>query len=264
MKLRPPVKVHGGKFYLAKWIIEHLPENYQEMHYLEPFCGGASVLLNKKPSKEEIINDLDDSIVTLLRVIRDQCTQFIRKIKRISYKEANFEAALKRTEFPSDLHKAINEFVLRRMSRGGLKKAYAWSKRERGGQPGEINAWETIIDLIPAISTRLQNVIIINKPAIELLKIFDEPNVLVYADPPYLHETRESPEAYTHEMMVDEHMALAEVLNNFKGKVLISGYPSRLYNKLYKNWRCEKKKIANHASQQKVKPIKMELLWCNF
>lgn len=262
--MRPPFKCHGGKSYLAKWIIEQLPENYQEMIYLEPFCGGASVLLNKEPSQEEIINDLDENIITLFRIIRDQCIQFLRKIKRIRYKETNFNAALKRADFPSDLHMAINEFILRRMSRGGLKKAFAWSNRKRGGQPGEINAWETIIDLIPEISQRLQNVIILNKPAIQLLKVFDEPNVLVYADPPYLHETRESPDAYTHEMLVDDHIALAEVLNNFKGKVLISGYPSRLYSKLYKNWRCEKKKIANHASQQKVKPIKIELLWCNF
>ena len=262
--MRPPFKCHGGKSYLAKWIINHLPQNYQEMVYLEPFCGGASVLLNKKPSAEEIINDLDENVVILLRVLRDQCTQFLRKIKRVGYRETNFDTALNRVEFTNEFHRAINEFILRRMSRGGLKKAFAWSARKRGGQPGEINAWETIIDLIPAISTRLQNVIILNKRAIELLKLFDEPNVLCYCDPPYLHETRESPDAYTHEMLVDDHIALADVLNGFKGKVLLSGYPSRLYNKLYKTWRCEKKKIANHASQQKVKPIKMELLWMNF
>lgn len=264
--MRPPFKCHGGKSYLAKWIIEQLPADHQEMVYLEPFCGGANVLLNKDPSKEEIINDLDKDIIILFRVIRDQCTQFIRKIKKVEYKESNFEIALKRTNLAEsdDLHKAMNEFTLRRMSRGGLGKAFAWSNRERGGQPGEINAWETIIDTLPEISQRLQNVIILNKPAVAVLKVFDEPNVLVYADPPYLQETRESPDVYTHEMLVDDHIALAEVLNNFKGKVMISGYPSRLYNKLYKNWRCEKKKIANHASQQKVKPIKVELLWCNF
>ena len=262
--MRPPFKCHGGKSYLAKWIIEQFPDHYEEMTYLEPFCGGASVLLNKKPSKEEIINDLDINIIILFRILRDQCTQFIRKIKKIRYKELNFETAIKKQDFSGDLEKAINEFILRRMSRGGLKKAFAWSNRERGGQPGELNAWETIIDLIPSISERLHNVIILNKPAIPLLKIFNDPNMLVYADPPYLHETRESPDAYTHEMMVDDHIELAEVLNNFKGKVLISGYPSRLYNRLYKNWKCEKKKMPNHASQQKVKPIKIELLWRNF
>ena len=150
--MRPPFKCHGGKSYLAKWIIEYLPENYQEMVYLEPFCGDASVLLNKEASKEEIINELDENIIILFRIIRDQCTQFLRKIKRVGYKEINFEAALKRTEFENDLHRAINEFILRRMSRGGLKKAFAWSNRERGGQPGEINAWEKSLICSPKLA----------------------------------------------------------------------------------------------------------------
>lgn len=261
-KTRSPIKTHGGKSYLSSWIISQFPENYQEMTYLEPFCGGANVLLNKKPSKEEVINDLDENIIVLFRILRDQCTQFIRKIKTIKYKESNFSIASKKAE--NDLQKAINEFVLRRMSRGGLKKAFAWSNRERGGQPGEINAWETIIDSLPDISQRLQNVIILNKTAISLLKVFDEKDILVYADPPYLHETRESIDAYTHEMLVDDHIALADALNNFKGKVLLSGYPSRLYNRLYKGWKCESKKMPNHASQKKVKSVKLELLWRNF
>lgn len=262
--MRPAFKCHGGKFYLSKWIIENFPENYQNLTYIEPFCGGASVLLNKAPSETEIINDLDEDIVILYRVLRDQKEEFVKKLKKIKYKKANFEAALERKEFASDLIKAVNELILRRMSRGGLKKAFCWSNRLRGQQPGEINSWQTIIEQIPKISDRLKDVFIFNKCAIKLLKMFDEDNVLAYIDPPYLPETRESPNAYKHEMTVDEHVELSEVLNNFKGKVLLSGYPSRLYSRLYKNWTCEKKKIVNHASQQKTKPIKVELLWRNY
>lgn len=263
--MRPPFKCHGGKSYLAKWIIEQFPENYDNMVYLEPFCGGASVLLNKIASAEEIINDLDDNIINVFRVLRDQCTEFIRKIKKVTYKENNFKAATQANQKEmADLDKAVNEFVIRRMSRGGLKKNFAWSNRKRGGKPGEINAWDTIIELLPEISKRLHNVIILNKPAVEIIKLFNEQNVLLYCDPPYLPETRESLDAYTHEMIVDDHIALGDILNNFKGKAIISGYPSRLYNKIYKGWICEKKKIANHASQQKVKPVKLELLWKNF
>jgi len=263
VKIRSPIKCHGGKNYLAKWIIEHFPENYQEKVYLEPFCGGANVLLNKEPSKDEIINDLDPDIIVLFRIIRDQSTSFLRKIRKIRYKESNFQTALEK-KGDGDLRQAINEFILRRMSRGGLKKAFAWSNRERGGQPGEINSWKTIIKSIPSISERLQKVIILNRSAISLIKVFDEADVLVYCDPPYLSETRESPDAYQYEMSIDDHIELAEILNGFKGKALISGYPSRLYSRLYKNWTCDKKQIVNHASQQKVKPIKTELLWRNF
>ena len=54
-KIRPPVKTHGGKHYLKNFIIENFPENYEELIYCEPLCGGASVLLNKNKSKQEII-----------------------------------------------------------------------------------------------------------------------------------------------------------------------------------------------------------------
>ena len=183
--MRPAFKCHGGKSYLSKWIIDLFPQNYQEMVYLEPFCGAASVLLNKDFSREEIINDTDEDIIVLFRVLRDQCTQFLRKVKKVNYKKSRFETALNKKEFSDDLSQALNEFILRRMSRGGLKKAFSWSDRKRGGQPGEINAWESIIDLLPEISKRLQTVIILNKPAISLIKTFCDPDVLCYCLPPW-------------------------------------------------------------------------------
>jgi DNA adenine methylase len=262
--IRPPFKCHGGKFYLNQWIIAQFPENYETMSYIEPFCGGANVLLHKTPSHEELINDLDSNITLIMQMIRDQLSEFVKQIKKIKYKESTFQAALQKVEFENEMDRAINEFVLRRMSRGGMKKAFAWSNRLRGNQPGDVNAWKTIIDQLPRISDRLQNVYIINRSAIEILKVFDNENALAYIDPPYLPETRESPNVYDFEMSIEKHMELADVLNAFKGKVLISGYPSRLYNRLYKDWKCESKKIANHSSQQKIKATKTELLWRNF
>lgn len=263
-KLRPPFKIHGGKYFLSQWIISQFPENYQEMVYLEPFCGAASVLLNKEPSKEEIINDLDKDIITLFKILRDQFPDFIKKLNKVKYSEKNFLAAMEPKYYSDEISRAIDELVVRRMSRGGLKKAFSWSNRERGGQPGEINSWETIIKALPEISERLKDVYILDKNAIELIETFNETDTLVYVDPPYLPETRESNNVYKHEMTIDDHIALSDVLNGFKGKALVSGYPSRLYNKLYKSWKCEKKKMANHSSQQKTKPIKLELLWKNY
>ena len=164
-KMRPPIKVHGGKSYLSSWIIQYFPENYQEMTYIEPFCGGANVLLNKKTSTEEIMNDLDINVTNLFWVLRDQLDDFIKLINKVKYNKKTFEDALEKKEFKDDLHHAINEFILRRMSRGGMKKSFAWSNRLRGNKPGEINAWETIIKTLPSISERLKNVYIFNKNA---------------------------------------------------------------------------------------------------
>jgi DNA adenine methylase len=266
-KLRPAFKSFGGKFYLANWIINQFPDNYQQMDYLEPYCSGASVLLNKQlvtsPGGCEIISDLDVGVINVLRAIRDQPKELITKLKKVKYNEATFNKA-QEDKSEDYLDKAVNEFILRRMSRGGLKKSFAWSDRERGGQPGDVNAWKTIIKLIPDISNRLSTVHILNKPALELIKVFNSENTMLYCDPPYLPETRVSKNAYEFEMSEKNHIDLANILNNFRGKVILSGYQSKLYKKLYKGWKASKKVIANHASQQKIKPTQTEMLWLNY
>ncbi len=87
MAIRPPVKWHGGKRYLAKWIIAHFPPHRV---YLEPFGGGASVLLNKKPVEVETYNDLDQRITRLFRVLRDQGDGFLEKARLIPYSQVEF------------------------------------------------------------------------------------------------------------------------------------------------------------------------------
>jgi DNA adenine methylase len=269
MKLRPAFKIHGGKYYLASWVIDNFPEGYENLDYIEPFSGAASVLLNKSSTVSgatEVINDLHSGVVAIMKTLRDEPEAFIKKLKNTTYSERVFlrELARQKDKFATDFEFAVNEFIVRRMSRGGLKKAFAWSDRQRGGKPGDVNAWETIIEQLPEIADRLKEVFIFNRPALQVISSFNAENVLCYCDPPYVPETRVSQDAYEMEMSTDDHIALATALKSFKGKVVLSGYPSTLYKRLYKDWRCVKKKVANHSSQQKAKSIKVECLWLNY
>src|SRR5581483_6063884 len=175
-------KCFGGKFYLADFIISNFPEH---KIYVEPFCGGGTVLLRKNPSEIEIINDIDSGIISIFESVKNDCNNFLEKLSQIEYCKENFTKALN-----NEFDKPINEFILRRMSRSGMKKNFSWSERLRGGQVGDVNAWQNAIKNIPLTSKRLQNVKIYNKPAIEIIKIYNNENVLLYCDPPYLHETR--------------------------------------------------------------------------
>lgn len=263
-KTRPAFKIHGGKYFLAQWIIENFPENYQEMVYIEPYAGGLNTLFNKEKSKTEIINDLELGIIQIYRALRDEPKEFSRRLSLCKYSEETFIRATKKENITDYLEHAVNDYILRRMSRGGMKKTFAWSERQRGGKPGEINAWETALKELPSLSKRLQEVFIFNKPAIKIIESFNSDNSFVYADPPYLHETRVSKNVYDSEMSTEDHIELARLLNNFKGKVILSGYQSPLYKRLYKDWNTKKKKIANHSSQQKIKEQKTEIIWMNY
>ncbi len=267
-KIRPPIKTHGGKWYLKDFIISNFPENYEQMTYVEPFCAGASVFLNKIRSAIEVISDIDDGVVAVFKALRDEPKEFIARLKRTKYSERAFKIALNKSkeEFEDYIDKAINEYIVRRMSRGGLKKAFAWSDRLRGGQPGDVNAWETMLDQLESISERVQSTSILHKDFTEMMKIWDEPNTLFYLDPPYLHSTRTegSTELYEHEMSVEDHMNLLHLAKNARSKVIISGYSSPLYNRSLKNWKCKKKSVPNHSSQAKSKERRIECVWFNY
>lgn len=241
------------------------------MGYIEPYCGAASVLLNKPRSRMEVINDVDPGITIILRMVRDEPEEFIQRLSAIPYKREVFERAKIKTDesipwrwCADEMTYAVNEFILRRMSRGGLKEAFAWSDRLRGGKPGDVNAWETIIQMIPHISERLQGVHITNEPTTELLPLADQEDMLVYCDPPYLPKTRKAKKTYRFEMTEEQHKELAELLNGMTAQVLLSGNPSSLYDEWYEGWSVSKRDIANHSSQQKIKESRTEVLWYNY
>ncbi len=267
-RLRPPVKTHGGKWYLAPWIIENFPEKYEELTYVEPMCAGASVFLNKNPSKEEVLNDLDRGLTCVFKSLRDEPKEFIEKLKRIRYTERAFKMAIKKNEegFEDYLEHGVNEYMLRRMSRGGLKKAFAWSERTRGGKPGDVNAWKTMLKELPDVAERVKNSVILNTSAFEVFKVWDEEDTLWYLDPPYLPNTREenSTNLYEHEMTVEDHINLLNLVKNARGKVIISGYSSPLYNRTLKGWKTKKKNVANNSGQGKNKERRIEVLWMNY
>ena len=131
---------------------------------------------------------------------------------------------------------------------------------------GDVNAWWTAIDQLPAIIERLRRVEILYQPALEAIRRFDSPETLIYCDPPYLHETRDpnSRDVYGVEMSEDEHRELASVLNTCESKVILSGYPSPLYDELYRSWRHVEIDIANHAAGGKTKARKTEVLWIRY
>ena len=123
-----------------------------------------------------------------------------------------------------------------------------------------------IDDQLPLIAERLRTVQILAKPAIDVIQTWDSVDTLIYCDPPYVPHTRHSGSlnVYGYEMTESQHRDLATVLNQCKGKVVLSGYPSKLYDKLYRKWHRDEFDIANHAAGAKKKGREIECVWRNF
>ncbi len=261
--LRSPVKWHGGKYYLCERIISHFPLHQT---YVEPFGGGASVLLNKQPSPVEIYNDLDEAITRLFRVLRDHGEALRQKLILTPYSEVEFEAAALQHE--DEVEQARRDFVRWRQSLGGRGDAFSFTRHRARREMADVVSGflSTIDDQMPLVIERLRQVQILRRPAIEVIRGWDDPEALFYCDPPYLHETRNrrTTDVYGVEMNEEEHRELATTLRQCKGKVVLSGYPSPLYDELYGDWRRIEFDVANHASSEGKKNRMQEVLWFNW
>lgn len=262
-KLRSPLKWHGGKSYLARRIIALMPEHRV---YVEPFFGGGSVLLNKPKADLEVVGDLNRRVINFWEHISAADVGFLSVIQGTRYCPKIFDTAKAAQWLPdnSPMEEAIFFLVVNRFSRGGLGGDFAWSDRLRGGQPGDVNAWETIKEELPAIAERMAEVRTNCCEARKLMAAYDGPDTLHYLDPPYLHETRTAKKAYGEfEMDLDDHVRLLVAAEACKGTVMLSGYRSKHYDSFLAEWSRIDVDMPNHSGQGSTKQRRTECLWIN-
>lgn len=264
---RPVLRYHGGKWRLAPWIISHFPPHRV---YVEPFGGAASVLLRKPRSYAEVYNDLDDEVVTLFRVLRDppQAARLIELVRLTPFARKDFEASYAPSDDP--LERSRRLIVRAYMGfgsdghNGGTRTGFRANTNHSHTTPA--SDWRNLPEGLEKIVERLRGVVIEHRDAVEIMRQHDGPATLHYVDPPYLFGTR-SPKArrngeryhvYRHELTDVEHETLARHLHDLEGAVVLSGYPSALYERLYGDWSC----IERAALADGARP-RVEALWLN-
>ncbi len=257
---------YGGKFSHLDWLLPLLPSCH---HYCEPFAGSAAVLLNRSPSAIETYNDLDGEVCNFFRVLREEKQKLVEAIGLTPFAREEFALACQLDPELSPLERARRFYVRARQVRTGLAQTASigrWANcknTSRAGMSGVISRWLGGVAMLPEIATRLMRVQIENRPAIQIVNLYDSPNTLFYCDPPYIHETRGDTKAYGHEMTDSQHRDLAAALNAVRGKVAISNYPCELMDELYpkgKWWKTVMSPKTNHSTKGK----RIEALWTNY
>src|SRR5262245_5965936 len=243
-----PLKWHGGKFYLASKIVALMPRH---THYVEPYAGGLSVLLAKDPQGvSEVVNDLNGQLTNLWRVLQgeESFSQFKRVLEAVPFSELEWQDARNGTS-ANPVGEAIQFFILCRQSLAGRMDRFAplSRTRTRRGMNEQASAWLNAVDGLAAVHTRLKRVVILSRDALDVIREQDGPYTLYYLDPPYLGETRTSEGVYTHEMDVEQHRKLLDVVCECQGRVMLSGYPSELYDHRLKDWTRHEFALPNQA-----------------
>jgi DNA adenine methylase len=202
------------------------------------------VLLNRVPSSVETYNDIDGEVVNFFKLLRDDPEGLMRAIALTPFSREEFYKAINEPA-PSlaRLERARRFYVRPRQTRTGLAQTATlgrWANckdTSRAGMSGVISRWFGGVDALTEIGERLLRVQIENRPAIDVIRLYDSPRTLFYCDPPYLHETRGDSNAYGFEMDEEQHRELAQALRRIQGKAAVSGYRCPLMDTLYQGWR---------------------------
>lgn len=292
--LRSPIKSHGGKFYLSESILAVMSPALSAAHvWHEPCAGGANTWLqaSRRGGVVQIVNDADPLIANVWRVFSTEplALRLLERLREVKAgtrddMERNFLAAstvcatrqIVDFEGLSDdwrVGLAAATIVNSRMSRGGMGKNFAWQERDRGGQPGEVNSWQTFVwNHAPRVVERCRNWFALCRDALDLADPATSPDGgvantahLYYYDPPYVKTTRTAPNVYR----VDgfDHVRFIRIVRNAPARIAISGYANELYATELtpaNGWTRHEFHIVNHAGQNKKKGDRVENLWTNF
>ena len=262
--MKPVLRYFGGKALIAKKIVALMPPH--EI-YLEPYAGAASVLLNKLPSPTEIYNDLDNCVYNFFNVLRNKVLtdELIENLLLTPFSRQEFHTAY---EPSHDLVESARRMVVR-SNQGYFPVSTTYGKTGfRVDLSGSaISTWQTVHRRLLLASSRLRNVVIENKPAIELIDLlYKNEKALMYIDPPYLMssvykslKSFDEVNQYKHMMTDNDHIVLLKKLINAKAKIMISGVDNPIYEHYLKNW-------TKHifAGENRLHKSQQDCLWTNF
>lgn len=243
----------GAKWSLAATIAESFGPHY---HYIEPFFGSGAVFFTKHPSPHELLNDLSSAVVDFFRVLRDRTDELLWKLELTPWSREEYDGSHVVT---GDELEDARRFVVRvwQAHASDLAKKTGWKNRGSSQRArGMSDRWQRVPEELALMAERLQHAEIENRPALDVIRRFNTADTLIYADPPYLPETR-TQKMYAEEMTKEEHIVLLNALLEHQGPVVLSGYMNELYHEMLKGWR----EVQLKAPKVEGGALRTEILW---
>ena len=259
----------GGKYFDLPFILPFMPRDIH--HFIDVFGGSAAVIINMPATPIMTYNDIDGEIVNFFRVLRNSPQHLITQLLLTPYSREEYGDCLK-IDTPCTPQERARRFYVRMrqtmLGMGGQDDLprRLWARVLNHKTNAELQQWLSGIDKLREIADIFQSIQIENEKALDLIRKMDSDGVFFYCDPPYVLDERRSDWKYKNDMTDAEHEALAGALGKVKARVMVSGYPGKLYDRLFAKWRRfdSAPKIENSSVSSGKMRKRAQSVWINY
>jgi len=212
MDASPIVPWLGGKRRLADKLFPLFPPHDC---YVEVFAGGAALFfLRSLPARCSVLNDINGELINLYRVVQNHLEEFVRQFKWALSSRQVFEwTQCTRPETLTDIQRAARFFYLQQHAFGGKVDSQTFGTATTTPMINLLRIEENL----SAAHLRLSGVNIEHLSWQNCMSRYDRPHTFFYCDPPYWQTA-----GYGVEFGFDQYEALADIMRNCKGRVMVS------------------------------------------
>ena len=254
MTVARPLNYYGSKENMCPQIHALIPTGVTT--WVDVFCGSAIVTLKKFRHPKEVINDLNDDVINLYKILRDgEAEKLLSAIELTPFAQAELVAVYDAPPTDDPIEKARRFIVKSWFGRGGdrHRTGFRWSKSQTVAP--EIS-WARLPDRLTAVAQRLRGVCIRKDDAFKIIDDYDAEDCLLFVDPPYPGAPGRR---YRHHMDESEHKRLAERLGQCRAKVILTMSTDSIYKIALSGWHRHTSRVVTNGG--KIKP---ERIYTNF
>lgn len=226
--MRTPITYFGGKQLLAETIIGMMPSH---KIYCEPYFGGGAVFFTKGKSYLEVINDVNDRLITFYEVCQDEkmFAELMERVQQTLHSERHYETALRWWHDPDRCYGNKVELawavwtVMNMSYTSSPGSGWKWDNGSSGSHSGIVTD-NYRNNFVRNIHERLKHVQISCRDALKVITQRDTEETFFFLDPPYPGTTQKHYSGYT----FDDLEKMLVILTNIKGKFLLCNFNSNL------------------------------------
>ena len=80
-KIKTPISYYGEKQQLSGKIVKILEQSPVQKLYYESFFGGGAVFFAKKPAEIEVINDINNCLITFYKILKNDFKSLKKEVE---------------------------------------------------------------------------------------------------------------------------------------------------------------------------------------